>query len=234
MSTTYFVFLKPNDFPVDRNDRNQSLEMNDSLVLVLPSVHLSYHKSRGLFEADLIEWSKQFCAKDKVFLDIGAHTGTYALCLADNCKHVHAFEPQRDTYYALCGGVALSNKHNVTCHQMGLGSPEQVGVNRLKIVHSSGGGSSLHATTGIIGEEDVMIQTLDNLNLDNVGFIKMDVEENEYYVLKGATKTLEKSGYPRILFESNNDNKQLFEFIEGLGYNVIPIRGYNNMFLACH
>jgi len=235
MSTSYFAFLKPNSLPIDRNNRNQILEMNDNIVYILPTVHLSYHSSQGLFESDLIEWSKQFCSKDKIFIDIGAHTGTYALSLADFCQHVYAFEPQKDTYYALCGGVALSNKKNVTCHQMGLGSPEQIGVNRLKIVHSSGGGSSLHATTGIIGEEDVMIQTLDQFNLDNVGFIKMDVEENEYYVLKGATETLKRCGYPRILFESNDDNKQLFEFIENLGeYKIVKINGYSNMYLASH
>lgn len=234
MSTSYFVLLKPITLSVDKNDRNQALEMDNNIVYILPSVHLSYHRDAGLFESDLIEWSKQLCSKDKNFIDIGAHTGTYALSLADYCQQVYAFEPQKDTYYALCGGVALSNKKNVTCYQMGLGSPEQVGIKQLKIVHSSGGGSSLHATEGIIGQEDVMIQTLDQLGLDEIGFIKMDVEENEYYVLQGALKTLDRCKYPKILFESNDDNQPLFQLINSLGYKIIKIRGYSNMYLADH
>jgi FkbM family methyltransferase len=235
MDKSYFILLKPNKLPINRNERNQSLEMNDNLVYILPQTHLSYHRDSGLFEADLIEWSKQLCSKDKCFLDIGAHTGTYALSLADYCQHVHAFEPQKNTYYALCGGVVLSSKNNVTCYQMGLGSPEQVGSMKLKIVHPSGGGSSLHATSGIIGEEEIQVQMLDSINLENIGFIKMDVEENEYHVLKGAVKTLERSGYPTILFEANNDNQQLFDLIKSLGsYKILKISNYHNMFLACH
>ena len=60
----------------------------------------------------------------------------------------------------------------------------------------------------------------------------MDVEDNEYFVLKGAVDTLKKSNYPRILFESNSENKQLFDFIHSIGYKTEKIINCNNMFLA--
>jgi FkbM family methyltransferase len=137
------------------------------------------------------------------------------------------------TFYALCGGVALSGFQNVTCLQKGLGSSSQIGNQTLKIISNDGGGSSLHAETGIICEEVIEIQTLDSYNFSNIGFIKMDVEENELYVLEGGKETIKRCGYPKILFESNSDNPELFNYlINEFNYNIININGYSNMFLA--
>lgn len=138
------------------------------------------------------------------------------------------------TYYALCGSVALSNKDNITCLQYGLGSKSQVGEPTLKIVSNDGGGSSLHSTSGILREEKIELKTLDSFELNDVGFIKMDVEENELYVLQGAVQTLERNQYPRILFESNFENNTLFDFIQGLGYTIVQVGGCKNMYLATH
>ena len=60
----------------------------------------------------------------------------------------------------------------------------------------------------------------------------MDVEENELHVLQGGVETLRASNYPTLLFESNFHNPELFEFIQKIGYVIISINGYKNMFLA--
>lgn len=184
----------------------------------------------------LIEWSKQFCSNDKNMLDIGAHTGTYAISLAHLCNKVYSFEPQQMTYYALCGSVALSNIQNINCLKYGLGSTEQVGIQTLNIVSDDGGGSTLHGGNGsggnILKTENIEVKTLDRFNITNIGFIKMDVEDNELNVLQGALNTLKNSNYPKILFESNTYNEKLFNFLKELKYNIIPISGFNNMFLA--
>ena len=213
MSTSYFILSKP-DGRVDDNASNNMVSFSNQISYILPNNLISCYCERGLFEASLIEWCKQFCSPDKIMLDIGAHTGTYALSLASKSKHVYAFEPQKMTYYALCGGVALSNLKNVTCMNFGLGSLEQIGKNTLKIISNDGGGSSIHATDNILREETIQIDMLDNLELTDIGFIKMDVEENELFVLKGALNTLKQSNYPTILFESNNSNEELFSFLK--------------------
>jgi FkbM family methyltransferase len=116
---------------------------------------------------------------------------------------------------------------------VGLGSPEQVGKQTLKIVSDDGGGSSLHSTTGILREETIQIKTLDDFGLDNVGFIKMDVEENELFVLKGGLETIQRNRWPTILFESNFENTELFDYIRAIGYkDVIRVSGCHNMFLT--
>jgi len=239
MTTKYFVLSRSANSRADDNKDNHILHINPGQrhILILPEVNLDYYWRKGMFECQLIEWSKQFCKPDQIFLDIGAHTGTYAISLATNCREVVAFEPQKSTYYALCGGVAMSGlSDRITCHWVGLGSEEQVGEQALKIVSNDGGGSSLapaeYETT--LREEPIEVRTLDSYGLENIGFIKMDVENNELNVLRGALNTLLESQYPTILFESNTNNPALFGFLkEALGYKIVPVGGVPNMFLAC-
>jgi FkbM family methyltransferase len=235
MSTKYFIMTKHAGSRIDDNSENQVVFLNNAETHILPQINIEYYVGHGLFESALMEWCKQFCKPDKVFLDIGAHSGTYTISLAAYCSHVYSFEPQKMTYYALCGGVALSGKENVTCLQYGLGSPDQVGKKVLNIVSNDGGGSTVQVPGGsmrILKQENIEIKTLDEFAIDNVGFIKMDVEENELYVLKGARDTLARNQYPTILFESNFNNSELFSFIESTGYEIIPVGGCNNMYLA--
>ena len=232
MSCKYFILTKPTNNT--SNDDNNQIMLLNSKTFILPQTNIDYYMKYGLFEKYIIESVKQFCSTDKNVLDIGAHSGTYSISLADNSKQVYAFEPQRMTYYTLCGSVALSNCTNVTCINVGLGSEDQVGKKTLNIVSPDGGGSTLEAREKVLATEEVEIKTLDSFNIENIGFIKIDVEENELNVLEGAVVTLEKSNYPKILFESNTVNKKLFNFIRKLNYNIIQIKGCGNMFLAIH
>lgn len=239
MSTKYFLLSRPSNTKVDDNTDNQIIHLNPGKhhLFLLPEVNLDYYWKKGLFECQLIEWSKQLCKPDQLFLDIGAHTGTYAISLASSSREVVAFEPQRSTFYALCGSVVASGYANqITCYKYGLGSEDQVGKQTLKIVSNDGGGSSLLPSERetVLREETVEIRTLDSFELNNIGFIKMDVENNELNVLRGALNTLRESNYPSILFESNDSNPELFGFLrEALKYKIIQVRGVYNMFLAC-
>jgi FkbM family methyltransferase len=235
VSTSYFVFSKTDTSKVDDSNDSQIVFLNRRNVFLLPEVNIDYYAKYGLFECQLIEWCKQFCKSDKVFLDVGAHTGTYSISLAKHCSEVYSFEPQRMTYYALCGGVALSNIRNIVCCNVGLGSDRQIGHQTLNIVSRDGGGSTIHQPAdNVLRTETIEIRTLDSYQLNNIGFIKMDVEENELFVLQGGLQTLERSGYPPIVFESNIDtNTALFHYLEEvLKYTVIKIGGCINMYLA--
>ena len=238
MSTTkYIILTKDERDAIDDNTNNQIVFINKTLSYLMPSVNITYYAERGLFENNLIEWSKQFCNKDSIFLDIGAHTGSYAISLAPYAKNVMAFEPQKMTYYALCGGVALSAATNIDCFKLGLGNSEQTGSKLLHIVSNDGGGSTVHAPSKdkILNSEMIEIQTLDSLNIQGkISFIKMDVEENELHVLQGGMETIVRAGYPKILFESNSQtNTALFDYLrEILGYQIIKVNGFFNMYLA--
>lgn len=234
MLCEYFILTKQSNSQIDNDDKNQIISLKDK-VYILPKNNIYYYTCNGLCEKNLIEWCKQFCDKDKNILDIGAHTGTYTISLADHCNHVYSFEPQKYTYYSLCGSVVLSNIKNVTCINYGLGSEEQIGKQMLKIISPDGGGSSIHNSNNtVLQTEEIEIKTLDSFNIENVSFIKIDVEDNELHVLLSSQNTLQKSNYPKILFEMNIENKNLLDFLEGLNYNIIKIGGCENMFLAAN
>ena len=237
-STTQYIILSKDDRDsIQNNDKNQVFFVNRSPTYLLPAVNHDYYVKHGLFENALIEWCKQFCKKDGAFLDVGSHTGTYAISLAPFAKKVYAFEPQKMTFYALCGGVALSGLHNVECCNYGLGSEDQVGTQVLNIVSSDGGGSTLQDVQGsVLAKERIEVRKLDDMSAsiqEPIVFIKMDVENNELHVLQGAVDTLRRHNYPTILFESNHENVELFDFLrKDLGYNIINVSGTFNMFLA--
>jgi FkbM family methyltransferase len=227
-----FFILQKNNIVDNADDQVIVLKKNTYL---LPSSNLSYYVTHGLFESTLIAWCAQFCNKNSVFLDIGAHTGTYSISLSKYCKQVYAFEPQKKTFYALCGSVALSNIDNIECINYGLGSKEQIGNSTLKIVSIDGGGSSMHATSGIIKEETIKVKTLDSFNIDGISLIKIDVEDNELFVLMGGVETIIRSNYPHICFECNTESenkKKLFNFLNEINYNIVAITSTTNMFLA--
>jgi FkbM family methyltransferase len=229
----YFILTKQRNSDVSNDEKNQFMYVKDK-VYILPKNNANYYISNGLFEKNLIEWCKQFCKKDQNILDIGAHSGTYSISLAEYCNKVYAFEPQQMTYYSLCGSVALSNIKNVNCLNYGLGTIEQVGKQILNIVSLDGGGSTLHKDNqhNILSTEEIEMRTLDSFNIDNISFIKMDVENNELQVLLASENTLKRSNYPKILFEMNQRNAELLQFLENLNYNIIQVGGCNNMFLA--
>ncbi len=232
MSCKYFILCKSNDTSINDDNETQIISIN-SKSYILPKSNINYYIENGLFEKNLIEWCKNFCNKDENMLDIGAHTGTYTVSLAQYCNHVYAFEPQKMTYYALCGSIALSNLTNVTCLNVGLGSNEQVGKQILNIISVDGGGSTLHKDDNtILNTEEIEIKTLDSYNLINIGFIKIDVENNELQVLKNSINTLKNSNYPKILFEMNEYNSQLINFLESLNYSIKKLINCSNMYLA--
>jgi hypothetical protein len=70
------------------------------------------------------------------------------------------------------------------------------------------------------------------------------VEGFEKKVLEGSIETLKRNNYPKILFESwaawrekeelpaIRLRKELFEFLESIGYNLVSITGWDEIFLA--
>lgn len=194
-------------------------------------------------EYELVEWARQFLSPELVLVDIGAHMGTYSLSLARGpgaAQHVFAFEAQRGTFNQLAGGIALNGlSDRVTAAHCGIGAVS--GSQRtLRVVSHDGGGSSFE--TGqlpVLSEERVNMWTLDDFQLpNNIGLIKIDVEGMELDCIMGAARTLERAGFPAILFEAWPDEwfaekkASLFDHLKQIGYAVHPIAGTNHMFLA--
>ena len=212
--------------------------------LLFPERQIAYDFARyKSYEHALVEWATEMIHPSKVFLDIGAHVGTWSLAFAKKCQKVHSFEPTPKTFNYLCGNIALNNMDDkIFAHNLALADKE----GRMPIYKGSedGGGNSLLPMLDRKPTWMVDVATLDSLMLTDVGLIKIDVEGFEKNVLQGAQETLKANGYPTIFFESwvpereeegipsKSLRTELFEYIESTGYQVVPIRGYSEMFIA--
>ena len=196
-----------------------------------------FAKTNGAPEAALISWATQFISSDETFIDVGAHVGSWAQHFALKCKQVHAFEPQRSTYARLRDGVQLAKLGNVVCHDVALGTHDEVDLN---IVEKYGGWSTLRHRPElgkVVTTERVRGAQLDDFEFDNVGVIKIDAEGFEIDVLRGAAKTLEKHR-PTLLLEAwdhdwyARERAELIAHVVGLGYGVVSVQGWPQMLLV--
>jgi FkbM family methyltransferase len=230
-----------------QDDRRTYLPTNTVFIMNQPNPTAEWMVREGIPERLLIEFCTRFCDRRKVFLDIGAHMGTYSLLLASKCKEVHSFEAQRMTYYQLCGGIALNKAYNVTAHHCAISNTEEAkqGQLTLNIISEDGGGSTLNRDfadlqgAALLGTEQVPVKTIDQFEFKEVGFIKIDVEGHELQVLEGARHTILTNNYPPILLEAWNDEWYMarklavLTHLAALGYNRIqPFPRFPNMLCA--
>ena len=245
--------------------REGSASTNEPLFLRIPRPPAEYNAPQTLFfpeqsvakwfyeagiaERSLINWvADTFISPDKVFVDIGAHVGTYAWTCGKKAQHTYAFVCSPKTFCYLAANVALQGlEERVSVYPFALAATE--GHMGYYIRSEDGGGNGVK----FLSEADkkvkvlkVPAKTLDSFGLTNVGFIKIDVEGFEKDVLEGARDTLLRNGYPKILFECWGDWKEregvsakkikddLFSYLIGLGYKLQPISGYPDMFLAVY
>jgi len=191
----------------------------------------------GAPEAPLITWAASLLMPGQTFVDVGAHVGTWAQHLAQKCRRVQAFEPQRRTFERLEGGVQRAKLSNVTCHNVALGARGEVD---LHVISVDGGGSTLRhrpEMSPVLVVERVAAAQLDDYAFDDVGLIKIDVEGSELEVLRGAARTLEMHR-PHLLLEAWTtdwyacDRAELIGYLERLNYRVRPIAGCPEMLHA--
>ena len=146
--------------------------------------------------ADLI---RKHTRKNSIALDIGAHIGTHTITMASSVGNggiVLSFEPQRKIHKELIMNCKLNNCLNVFPFYCALG--EYHGVAYLSEEQPYNEGERYISSKHPV--EPIPMLTLDELSLDNVSFIKIDVESYEKEVLVGATQTILRNK-PIILIE---------------------------------
>ncbi|MGG5890435.1 FkbM family methyltransferase [Falsiroseomonas sp. HC035] len=151
--------------------------------------HLARERRRGEQEIRLVP---VLADRSRVSLDIGANKGVWSEALRPHSSSVHAFEPNPKIHEVLRRGIGSG----VTVHDIALSDTS--GSAELRVPrHRSGGYSNQGASlsTEKIGAAEygsvvVDARRLDDLDLGEVGFIKIDVEGFELAVVEGARETL--------------------------------------------
>ena len=130
-------------------------------------------------------------------VDLGAHVGIFSRHFAQHFKRVVSFEPTQETRECLEKNVP----DNVTIIPYACGDHEGTVLFRRHI-KNSGGSEMVDNRADIPGFEHYSVRmiTLDSLDLEGVGLVKIDVQGCEPMALRGAADTLRRCK-PVVLIE---------------------------------
>lgn len=163
-------------------------------------------------------------------LDIGANLGIMSYYLSKSLPNskIISFEPIKDNLTVLKRIVSKFKLKNVEIHDCALGDEK----GNVEMVLPNQKGTKMQGLSHVKHESitdwnegevyQVKIDTLDNLlSGEKIQGIKIDVENFEYYVLKGG-KNILKDNKPVIYAELwDNSNRTLcFELLTELGYSI--------------
>jgi FkbM family methyltransferase len=147
----------------------------------------------GIYERRFLEFLERRIRSGGAMLDVGANIGNHALYLRKRFDEVHCFEPNPTVVARLNENVALNGAENVHVHAVGLGSErgelpfheveDNLSVSRFSL-EAGAADRMLPITTGDEWVEENQIR--------DVNYIKIDVEGFEGEVLKGLRRTVER------------------------------------------
>jgi FkbM family methyltransferase len=174
----------------------------------------------GHWEQHLHYFYSNFIKPDSVILDGGANLGFHTVCFASlaNKGTIYSFEPQPLIFNILSTNVLINGASDIVKQfRLGLGDKEKtLKMTPLKEQFFSEdcinyGGRGL--TDLEEGEEEVLLTTIDNLNLSKLDLIKLDVQGFELETIKGGEKTI-KNNYPIFFLENYIDQEKDQEVLQ--------------------
>jgi FkbM family methyltransferase len=192
----------------------------------------------------------KFGDKPVIVFDVGANIGDYAEeanMRLKNRTEIYCFEPGQQAFFSL--NERFGSKNNVHVYNIGLGDKEET-----LTLFSEKDGASLRASLydlrldhlglKMSHVEKVQVSTIDlfceSHGINEIDFLKLDVEGHELKVLKGAQRLLDSKRIRVIQFEfgpCNIDSRTFFrdffyflnpgfKIFRVLGNGLAPIDGY--------
>ncbi|AQV94475.1 FkbM family methyltransferase [Cupriavidus necator] len=177
--------------------------------------HLFYE---NFWEVELLDQLKGF-AKGKAILDIGANVGNHVIYWSRvaGAKSIKAFEPIPELFGILKRNMELNGIHNAEAFDLALGRERSFGRSVSK-------GENRMQSEIFASQDDaagINIVPLDELDIAEADFAKIDVEGHTLDLLHGATRTLSRLK-PAIfveLFAIERD--ACHQILEGIGYRLV-------------
>lgn len=215
---------------------NDAIDIGDSILMdkttldTIKEVYTDY-PAPYCWEVQIINRIKEnkdfYFDFSKNFIDAGAGSGEY--CSLLDFENNYVFEPSKEMMWICHANLANQKKvKNSYTYQTALSDSND----EIEIF-----------TNGTLEHSVVTAKTLDSFNIQNVGFIKIDVEGFEEKVIRGGLMTIISNNYPPILFEcwpvgywgmTQEKHDNLFNLLKTLGYEIFEQWGDFETHLAVH
>ena len=205
------------------NDQNVNIKNNGELRLL----------------RQMIKTSK----KSSIFFDVGANTGDYSLELINNGLDSKLFivEPNKKSITLAIKKLLKHNYKNFYAMNLALSNENRKSINFFNPLNSKESVlASLYDMRSIgyhtkINKIKVKVKKLTNIlsqfKIKKVHFIKIDVEGNEFNVIKGAEKFIDNGNINFIQFEFGHATRaarvylhDIVFFLEARGYKIYVIK----------
>lgn len=168
---------------------------------------------------------KHNSSRNSILIDVGAHTGLFALLLADQVESGYCFEPAIDNFHILQKNLAINLLHMTALPIAVSSSPGRLVFTRTGSYSGTNhlGGAYSEDENSVSEEVDVTTIDLECIASSlPIGILKIDTEGHELEVLRGAQELIARSPEGLALVE-NSGFEKIEEFFKLLGWKTFAI-----------
>lgn len=187
-------------------------------------------KTQDFYESALLKKWTPLLGNPTNILDIGANIGNHTIYWATHLspKQITAFEPYPDNFECLCKNIENNRLSHVTAVPIAVGDksgavvvksfdPENYGATTFQYAQNSDEGSRIAALDDLV----------EQYQLQDTDFIKIDTEGFELSVLKGMSKLLKKNT-PVLWIEVTKDTVEgVMLILQSLHYVLVDMEDAN-------
>ena len=193
-------------------------------------------------EPETLEWIDGFDEKD-IFLDIGANIGVYSIYAALKKIKVISIEPDSLNYALLNINIRENNLNDlIVPYSIALNDVKKFSYFNISSLEWGGALNSFGNQLDFKGNKfnpvhkqgvfGIPLDEFLNLTENHPNHIKIDVDGNEFLILKGSEKTLKSNLLKSLLVEldeSRKDYQESLSFIKSCGL-VLCEKKHSEMF----
>ena len=180
---------------------------------------VSEFKNGSYWDIDTLKKLSPYINPNRNILEIGGHCGTSSIVYShflNKEQKIYVYEPQLNMYNLLVKNIKQNNlQDKIIPNNLGVFCYE--GNGNMNSIDLDGGGGEvkkryneeihLNCNFGGIGlgsnGEDIFLTTIDNMKLDNIGYIHCDAQGSENFIFSKSVETIKKHR-PVILYENKD------------------------------